>query len=363
MGAKPMSSFLNTRETSIRKAAFFLLTLVVLGSGFVTLLHQLDPDPQLLSLVLPPLNLIINSVLLFYLYRNPEKTILVCWIAAILILINLVITTWFFTLQATFSEDIRLVESFPPISSLPLVVIVTMFIFARPNQVLIAALVTWSFIALPILIYLGLVPSELFTPRGLEMTLTLGPVMGTISALIPLHRGIEQTVSSLKREREQMQNLSERDPLTQLYNRRGLEAIFSELLTTRDLSLGVILFDIDHFKNVNDQYGHHAGDTVLCQVAQRCKSILRHDDYLARWGGEEFLVLIQGIGDKALYRIAEDLRMVISDKPIQPVGTVTASLGVTQFCPTDSIESLLQRVDEAMYSAKQQGRNRVVVRP
>ena len=184
-----------------------------------------------------------------------------------------------------------------------------------------------------------------------------------VSALIPLHKGIEQKMLSLQKERAQMQLLSERDPLTQLYNRRGIENVFSNFAIAtqaRQSNIGAILFDIDRFKSINDRYGHNIGDIVLSQVTQRCQERLRQDDLFARWGGEEFLILVQGVEEKVLHRIAEDLRAIISAEPIEPVGIVTASFGVTQFYPTDSMESLLKRADEAMYLAKHQGRDRVV---
>ena len=357
-----MKPIQNHRDRSVRKAAFLLLFLAVLGSGLASLLHFLDPNPQIFSLILPPINCIINLILLVCLYRNPDRLKLILWIAVTIALSSLAVAVWYFTLQATFSAEIELIETLPPITAFPIAVIACMFIFARPIQVLITSIVIWLIVALPVLTYLISHPHELFTPRGLEIALTLGPVMATLSVLILFHESIEQKMSALKSERTQMQILSEQDPLTQLCNRRGIEKLFPELILNRNSNIGVILFDIDHFKNINDQYGHSIGDTVLCKVAQRCKASLRKDDLCARWGGEEFLIIVQGAGDTALYRIAENLRMVISDLPVDPVGKVTASFGVTQFCSTDSIESLLQRVDEAMYLAKHQGRNRVVKR-
>ncbi len=337
-----------------------LLTLVVLGSGFITLLHLLTPDPHPISLVMPPISGIVHLVLLVYLYRNPQRLMLVLWIGATSILGSIIFIVWYFTLQAAFSTDIKLIETLPPLNSLPLAYIVTMFIFARPSQVLITAIVSWLLIVFPVLIYLIIHSDELFTPRGLEMALTLLPVMATILVLIPVYRGIEEKMASLKSEQTRMEILSVRDPLTQIYNRRGIESLFSDFAVKDKENTGAVMFDIDHFKNINDRYGHGVGDTVLCQIAERCRSILRKDDLFARWGGEEFLVLIRGAGNKALYRIADDLRMAISDEPVKPVERVTASFGVTRFYPTDSMESLLQRADDAMYQAKRQGRDRVV---
>ena len=122
----------------------------------------------------------------------------------------------------------------------------------------------------------------------------------------------------------------------------------------------MILFDVDHFKRINDTYGHQAGDVVLVTVARRCSQVLRKHDCLARWGGEEFLVVLRHVGAEVIERIAEELRLAIASEEIEPVGTVTASFGVSLVKPTDTIETLLQRVDQAMYAAKTSGRNRVM---
>lgn len=355
-------SVLNPRNHNIRIAALSLLAVITLGCGFTTVLHYLEPNPHRLSQVMPPINGIFHLILLIVLYRQPEKLNVVLWTGVLGALGSLLFSIGYFTLQATFNPDIQLIETFPPISAMPLGMIMGMFVFARNRQILMTAIATWLLIALPVLIYLVCHREELLTPRGLDLMVTLGPVMAVLSALIPFHSGIEQTVTSLRSERAHMQALAERDPLTQLYNRRGMETFFAALFLSPNTSLGVILFDIDHFKAVNDRYGHDIGDQVLQQVAQRCNSVLRQDDRFARWGGEEFLIVIPGVGDRILNAIAEELRVAISTENIEPVGQVTASFGVTRLGTEDSIDSVLKRVDQAMYAAKTEGRNRVVRR-
>ena len=132
-----------------------------------------------------------------------------------------------------------------------------------------------------------------------------------------------------------------------------------DFMNEHELNCGLIMFDIDHFKNINDSHGHVVGDKVLSEIARRCSIRLRKDDPLVRWGGEEFLVLIRRADYKDIVCIAEDLRLAISTNPLQPVGKVTASFGVTQIFPTESVSSSLQRVDEALYVAKNDGRNKV----
>ncbi len=124
--------------------------------------------------------------------------------------------------------------------------------------------------------------------------------------------------------------------------------------------LSLVLFDIDHFKTINDRFGHAAGDRVLVELAGRVRAKLRESDGLGRWGGEEFLVLMPHSTDEEAHQLAEKLRRLVAETPIEGVGTVTASFGVAQRRPLESAESLFRRVDGELYRAKQAGRNRVM---
>ena len=124
-------------------------------------------------------------------------------------------------------------------------------------------------------------------------------------------------------------------------------------------------FDIDHFKSINDQYGHWAGDKCLKEIIKRIKPILRETDFLARWGGEEFIILFPGTDIENATGVAERLRKTIENTRFlyhkQEIG-ITVSIGVTQAQASDhGQESIFNRVDKAMYEAKKKGRNRVVV--
>ena len=348
-------------DCKIRNVALILLVLITLGSAGATILHILEPRAHPTNLVLPPLICLIHFGLLLYLIHRQNRTLQVFWISSFILFLSTTIATWSFTLQAAFSPDIELVNTLPPICSYPIVGITTMFIFARPKQVMMAGILAWVLIAFPILLYLGFHPEELLSPRGQEMTLTLGPFMLGVFTLVPFHRGVEKTVQSLLTDRDSIQLQADLDPLTQTYNRRGFENIIAEIVDLPPAQLGIILFDIDHFKKINDTFGHKVGDTVLQEIVIRSRESLRKDDIIVRWGGEEFLVLIQGADAKALCKISEHLRRAIADNPIEPVNQVTVSIGVSQLNADDSMESLIQRADEAMYIAKHQGRNRVIL--
>jgi two-component system, cell cycle response regulator len=168
---------------------------------------------------------------------------------------------------------------------------------------------------------------------------------------------------------DRLQTLAALDPLTGVYNRRfgmaRLHEEFSRAVRTTG-PLGIMMFDIDHFKKVNDTYGHLAGDRVLIQVARTARAALREGDVLMRYGGEEFLVILpaaskansRDVGEK-LRRIVEDVSVTVGDRAIR----VTISVGIISFpeFAVASDQELVKRADEALFSAKETGRNRVIV--
>ena len=164
-----------------------------------------------------------------------------------------------------------------------------------------------------------------------------------------------------------LQEAASTDYLTRLMNRRAiLDHLAHEFLhnTRNQTALAVLLLDLDHFKRINDSYGHDAGDNVLIEAAMRMKSMLRLPDMVARWGGEEFLIVLPDTPLEGAMLAAEKIRHRIADTPFYINGQavrITASLGVAQSTPEQSIENLLKTVDKALYTAKAQGRNRTEI--
>ncbi len=153
------------------------------------------------------------------------------------------------------------------------------------------------------------------------------------------------------------------DTLTGIYNRQKLEELFSRLCRYSDRrkeQVGLIMFDIDHFKNINDTYGHDAGDRVLVVIASLVENHIREYDLFGRWGGEEFIVVMRYASAEETYLKARFLRREIEKMQIPNIAKITASFGVTTLHPSDTTQSLLKRVDEALYQAKHSGRNCVV---
>lgn len=163
---------------------------------------------------------------------------------------------------------------------------------------------------------------------------------------------------------ETMTHLAHTDTLIRIANRRELDAAIAREVnraTRHCLPLSLIMFDLDHFKQVNDKYGHDAGDTVLKETARVVRGHLRGADLLGRWGGEEFLIIAPNTDSAQARELAERLRQAIAICPLEYVGNITASFGVAEYCPQESPEAWLKHADEALYAAKQGGRNRVAV--
>lgn len=151
-----------------------------------------------------------------------------------------------------------------------------------------------------------------------------------------------------------------KDGLTGIANRKYLDKRLEEMIKN-NTTFSIIMLDIDHFKRVNDNYGHQAGDEVLKHFAKTISKTVRPGDLVARYGGEEFAVVCS-CDAQNIRKIAERIREAVEATPVQTcAGTIniTASLGVAQRRPEDTAESLIQRADGFLYQAKQEGRNRV----
>ncbi|HPB75450.1 MAG TPA: diguanylate cyclase, partial [Chromatiaceae bacterium] len=172
----------------------------------------------------------------------------------------------------------------------------------------------------------------------------------------------EQANQALQAANEELQRLAITDTLTGVWNRRHFEQVVAaEIQRNRRYGepLSLLLFDIDHFKAINDTHGHLVGDQVLIGLCHRVREHLRGVDVLARWGGEEFVVLLPHCDGPQAQRLAEKLRALIAAEPFPGAGRVTSSFGVAEFRPPESADAWLNRADDALYQAKSAGRNRV----
>jgi diguanylate cyclase (GGDEF)-like protein len=195
-------------------------------------------------------------------------------------------------------------------------------------------------------------------------------VSGIVSDVTERRRLEDQlrlSLAELEEARAEAELRANTDDLTGAYNRRHFAQMASESLASTADRSALLLIDADHFKQINDVYGHAVGDSVLAELARRLRSSITTDDHLARWGGEEFAVLLRDVSSEAeLAERAERLRRAVSATPIEHEGiriTLTTSVGAVLAPEGASLDALVERADACLYTAKFQGRNRVSLRP
>lgn len=173
---------------------------------------------------------------------------------------------------------------------------------------------------------------------------------------------VEELSQILEQQNKQLASLATKDRLTGVNNRHMFEEQFEkeEAYAVRyNEPLHLIILDIDYFKKVNDTFGHMVGDSVLKEFAQTIEKNSRSSDFFARWGGEEFVLLLRNTDDDNAFNVADKLRLHIQEYPFDTVGNVTCSIGMCRVDPKLSLNENLSRADEALYLSKSQGRNTV----
>ena len=186
---------------------------------------------------------------------------------------------------------------------------------------------------------------------------TISPRFDDMGVMVG-YTAIRQDVTDKKR----IEELSITDRLTGLYNRLKLDEMLSlhvSMAHRHQTPFSVIMLDIDKFKSVNDTYGHQVGDTLLQEIASVLKTNIRLEDVLGRWGGEEFLILLPNMTGEGARLLAEKLRLAIETYSFSTVGSRTSSFGVASYAESDDTKTIVGRADEALYRAKEGGRNRV----
>ncbi|MCZ6679337.1 MAG: GGDEF domain-containing protein [Candidatus Poribacteria bacterium] len=180
---------------------------------------------------------------------------------------------------------------------------------------------------------------------------------------------LAQEVQTLSLQLETAKEEGRIDGLTKVYNRLAFDQYIEAECQRSSIvgrGFGVTLFDLDHFKQVNDTHGHPVGDRLLIAVGRQAKDLLRADDFVARYGGEEFVIVLRGDSITDVWKVSERLRRTIAHREFRyqkENGTeqtvhVTISGGIAWFRESDTVESLIERADRALYLAKQRGRNR-----
>lgn len=176
--------------------------------------------------------------------------------------------------------------------------------------------------------------------------------------------GIIEDISELKKMEMELRAQATKDYLTGVYNRRFFEEMLYQAINCASrtkLELSVILMDVDHFKTINDKFGHPKGDAVLVQITQAMRASIRKSDILCRWGGEEFIIMLPSTSEHQAYLVAEKLRSMISQINFGLATVLTCSFGVASIKENEELDAFIARSDVALYEAKKNNRNCVMI--
>ena len=198
---------------------------------------------------------------------------------------------------------------------------------------------------------------------AIALLVGLATVLAVAALLFARYRSTLRHRNELRASRDALERVANTDALTGLANRHAATRALGERLGRVPEPLTVMLLDLDEFKRINDTHGHQAGDAVLREVATRMRGVLPPGALLGRWGGEEFIAILEGVSGREPGAIAETLRAAVAAAPVPFDGKpipITVSIGVATAFSTDDIDALLAEADAALYRAKNSGRNRVV---
>lgn len=237
--------------------------------------------------------------------------------------------------------------------------VIYVFAFTLPNRRL-SLTIALAILALFVAISLPWLVRHVAEPEG-NFTIQMHFVSGVLIAALYLFSSYLHNFQTAQLTVDELARLANTDELTKLANRRRMtEAIEYELVRYSRYGhpFSVIVLDLDHFKSINDRFGHRVGDDSLVALASRTTEALRDVDMLGRWGGEEFIVVLPETRFDETLRKASSLCQHVAATPLVGEHATTISCGVTSVIRGDTVETLLQRADVALYEAKRRGRNR-----
>jgi diguanylate cyclase (GGDEF)-like protein len=200
-----------------------------------------------------------------------------------------------------------------------------------------------------------------------EMTRTITVYTHELESLVDERtQELSKLNEQLSRTNSNLYQAATKDVLTNLYNRRAIIPILETEVEKSRLTnapVSILMLDIDHFKTINDNFGHPIGDQVLIKFGQLLSQSCRGSDKVARWGGEEFIILASHATQDSANQLAEKLRNMVMFNDFEEIGQLTISIGIAQYCSGESINEWLSRVDKALYKAKANGRNQCEMSP
>ena len=241
---------------------------------------------------------------------------------------------------------------------LPLIYVVA-FLFLRIRDALIASAI--SYVSLLIGQYFALShhfgPTQTW-PLVSNLAIAHASYMVVLWSIIKLRAANHEAQIRAKT----MESYALIDELTGVFNRRGLEMKLDKLRNSwRQTSVPYTIFmiDIDHFKRINDKFGHLIGDDVLAKIATIVNKHIRPEDIIGRWGGEEFMIISTRLDQYNAVNFAERIRTIIETQELDPVGKITASIGIANSQESDTLKGVILKADQSLYIAKEQGRNQI----
>ncbi|MGO2510614.1 GGDEF domain-containing protein [Marinomonas polaris] len=346
-------------ENKITVSAIYRLLLAsFLSSILFAVFFNIFRSDIFIDSLFPILNSLVFLSLLGYFHQDPyvriSKTI---YIYIVITILTFIPTTTLYLWMA-WQKQVSFVDNFPPISGI-IIATLTLGLIMLPRQYKKYVVLFWASIALPIIYYLVSHPDELHTKRGYELLCLFGPASFLLYVVSPYQKSIRRHMTKVTGDLRRFEEAASRDFLTDLYNRRGLQGWLG--LLNHDDKISVLIIDIDHFKNINDRYGHATGDHVLVEVASRLRSIYFEKHTIARWGGEEFAVLLVNPKANTLPYIGTMFQNTLSTLPYKSVGKVTVSIGVSTIAHHENFLELTDQADKALYIAKNNGRDQSVM--
>ena len=346
---------------------FFALAYIALAASFFLFIFQ-NVSPKWLGIVVSNM-LIVNAHLLFaFSFRfsdsHPHAWPFRFWVYEVAILVMLLVFTYAVPFYAARSMGLSF---FIAIALAECAQVLLRGYIGIPGRIRYPAAAVFAAFILCHLVRIGLffaMPDSHLMGDNPVTTFTFSFTIffSIICAGLFLLLDASSLIELLDANNKALEALALKDELTGVLNRHSLDQTVAAEIERQDrygTPLSLIMFDLDHFKRVNDLFGHDSGDIVLAESTSRIGKSIRETDLLFRWGGEEFFILLPNTNLAGAMTLAEQLRTTLSGAEIPPVGTVTASFGVAERLPKEPREIWFKRVDQAMYRAKISGRNRV----
>jgi diguanylate cyclase len=226
--------FYNPNEKIFYKTILTLMSLSFLYTLTSSIFHWFDPGAMIIDHIVPPGMAVIFFCLTLALLLKPSWDIEIALLAVFIVIGVLAISVWYFIFNAYINPQRNLIDTLPPVGSILMIMSLVAMILLRTRHAMAISLLTWALVAVPVLVYLFGHPQELWSPRGKDLLITLGPALLLFSLLLPFQRGLRKQVEQLKIEHRKMQTASEMDALTKLYNRRAGERILAQLLNDKE---------------------------------------------------------------------------------------------------------------------------------